>query len=134
MEDVLKFSLPGNPEYIQVVKLAVGSVAGLKGFSIEAVEDIQIAVAEACKNITCHGAEGFSALYEIKCQSEEKKIIITVTDLTCDKRIEKDKKPCLDCPKEGDLGIYIIKSLVDQVEIVTASQGNKSIKMVKNIC
>lgn len=133
MKDLLKFSLPGNPKYWQAIKLAVGSAAGTANFSIEAVEDIEIAVSEACKNITCHGTDGFSDIYEIKCELDDEQIVITVTDIS-DHTLKKDKKPCLDCPNEGELGIHIINTLMDEVEICKASQGKKSIKMVKNKC
>jgi hypothetical protein len=52
MSEILKMTLPGNPEYIRVTKSAVGSAAALAGFDFDCVEDIQMAVAEACKSIT----------------------------------------------------------------------------------
>lgn len=133
MGDLLKFSIPGKPEYLKIAKLAVGSAAGTANFDIEAIEDIEIAVGEACKNISCHGFDGFSNFYEVECQIEEEKITITVTDNRCGHEIEKYKKPCLDCPNEGNLGIYIIKSLMNEVEIIKKDSGN-SIRMVKHKC
>lgn len=133
MGDLLKFSIPGKPEYLKIAKIAIGSAAGTANFDIEAIEDIEIAVAEACKNISCHGFDGFSNFYEVECQIEAEKITITVTDNCVEHEIEKYKKPCLDCPNEGDLGIYIIKSLMNEVEIIRKDSGN-SIRMVKNKC
>lgn len=133
MGDLLKFSIPGKPEYLKIAKLAIGSAAGTANFDIEAIEDIEIAVGEACKNISCHGFDGFAAFYEVECQIEAEKITITVTDSSCEHEIEKYKKPCLDCPNEGNLGIYIIKSLMNEVEIIRKDSGN-SIRMVKNKC
>lgn len=133
MGDLLKFSIPGKPEYVKIAKLAVGSAAGLANFNIEAVEDIEIAVGEACRNISCHGYEGFSNFYEVECWIDEEQITITISDKCCEHGIEKHKKPCLDCPNEGNLGIYIIKSLMNEVEIVKEEDGN-SIRMVKHKC
>lgn len=134
MGDLLKFSIPGKPEYVKIAKLAVGSAAGTANFNIEAIEDIEIAVGEACKNITCHGFDGFSNFYEVECMIEADRMIVTVSDKSCEHGLEKHKKPCLDCPNEGNLGVYIIKSLMDEVEIVKAQDGNNSIRMVKNRC
>lgn len=134
MGDLLKFSIPGKPEYLRIAKLAVGSAAGTANFNIQAIEDIQIAVGEACKNITCHGFDGFSNFYEVECLIEDEKMTVSVFDKSCEHGLEKHKKPCLDCPNEGNLGIYIIKSLMDDVEIVKAEDGNNSIRMVKNKC
>lgn len=133
MEDLLKFSIPGKPEYVKIAKLAVGSAASMANFNVEAIEDIEIAVGEACKNISCHGFDRFSNSYDVECRIEEEKITITISDNCCEHGIEKCKKPCLDCPNEGNLGIYIIKSLMNEVEIVKAEDRN-SIKMVKNKC
>ncbi|MEG2757286.1 MAG: ATP-binding protein [Anaerovoracaceae bacterium] len=131
MKDVLKFSLPGKPEYVRVVKLAIGSIGETAGFSMEAIDDIKIAVAEACKNITCHGFDGFSNVYEVECQSGDDEIIVTVSDKSCEHGLEKHIKPCLDCPNEGNLAIYVIKSLMDSVEVIKEKKGNRSIQMVK---
>ena len=134
MGDLLRFSIPGKPEYLKVAKLDVGTAAGTANFTIEAIDDIKIAVGEACKNITCHGFDGFSNFYEVECNIEDDKITVTVCEKSCEHGSEKHKKPCLDCPNEGNLGVYIIKTLMDEVEIVKTKNGNNSIKMVKNKC
>ena len=35
MSDVLNFSVPGKPEYVQMLRLAIGSVACKSGFDVE---------------------------------------------------------------------------------------------------
>ena len=60
MADKIKFIIPGKPEYLTMVRLAIGSVAGVADFNLDEIEDIKTAVGEACKNISCHG---FSAIY-----------------------------------------------------------------------
>ena len=44
MEDKLQFVIPGKPEYITIVRLAVGSAANSAGFNVEEIEDIKTAV------------------------------------------------------------------------------------------
>jgi len=131
MKDMLHFTIPGKPEYAQAVKLAVGSIAGTANFSMEAVEDLKIAVAEACKNVTCHGFPGFSNTYEIICQVEEHEITITVIDKEMEHGLEKTRKPCVDCPQEGDLSVFVMRSLVDTIEISGENSDYRSIKLVK---
>ena len=53
MADKLQFVIPGKPQYITIVRLAVGSAANTAGFDVEEIEDIKTAVGEACKNISC---------------------------------------------------------------------------------
>lgn len=132
MSDLLKFSVPGNPEYVQIVKTAAQSAAGLADYTMEAVEDIGIAVGEACKLITCHGFDGWSNSYDIECVIDENHMEITISDEYCKHDIKKDKRPCMDCPNEGNLGMLVIKSLMDEVEIINNEGREKSIRMVKH--
>ena len=67
MTDKLRFVIPGKPEYITIVRLAAGSAAYAAGFDVEEIEDIKTAVSEACKNISCHGSEGFADEYQVEC-------------------------------------------------------------------
>ncbi|MDD6881385.1 MAG: ATP-binding protein [Firmicutes bacterium] len=131
MADNLKFVIPGKPDYITMVRLAVGSIADTAGFDYEEIEDIKTAVSEACKNITCHGSEGFAEEYEVECVIEKEKIQITVRDTSEGHNLKKLKKPCLDCPNEGDLSLYVIKTLMSDVEIIKEENCKNTIKMTK---
>lgn len=130
MADLLKFSIPGKPEYVGVVRLAVSSAANCAGFSMEAIEDIKVAVSEACTNVVQHGSTEENC-YEVECRIEEDKLIILVTDLCGGYDIEKYQKPCMDEPKESGLGIFIIKALMDEVDIVSRLGEGTKIQMVK---
>ena len=39
--DKLNFIIPGKPEYLTMVRLAISSVASTAGFNLEAIEDIK---------------------------------------------------------------------------------------------
>jgi len=132
MADVLKFSIPGKPEYVQMVRLAIASIAGKANFDVDAVEDIKEAVAEASKIVFCHGNEGFSTSYEIVCEIEENSMTITASDACSEHNLVKSSKPCCKCPDEGNLAVEVMKSLMDNVEVGFDPDGNKIIKMVKN--
>ena len=118
MADKIKFVIPGKPEYITMVRLAVGSAADNAGFNFDQIEDIKNAVGEACKNICCHGSEGWAEEFQVECIIEEDKMTIYVKDTSTAHNITKLYKPCLDCPNEGDLALYVITSLMDKLEII----------------
>ena len=46
--DTLKFEIPGKPEYLRMVRLAISSVAATAGFDVEEIDDLKNAVCEAC--------------------------------------------------------------------------------------
>ncbi len=130
--DELKFIIPGKPAYLTMIRLAISSIATTAGFDLDAIDDIKTAVSEACKNISCHGYDGFSEQYELDCFVEQGRIEITIMDGDSHS-IYKDKKPCKQCPQEGDLGVYVIKTLVNEVDFGISENGNKKITMVKRV-
>ena len=132
MTEILNMEVIGDPDYIGVVKMAAGSAASIEGFDIEKVEDIRVAVGEACKTITCHNFAGWSAAYKVSMAIEEEQMVIKVEDSKEGHQREKSKRLCLDCPKEGDLGIHIIRSVTDDMEIIHSGDGLRCIRMVIN--
>ena len=40
MADTIKFIIPGKPEYLTMVRLALGSIADTAGFDLEEIEEI----------------------------------------------------------------------------------------------
>lgn len=131
MADNIKFTVPGKPEYLTLVRLSVGSAADLAGFDYEQIEDIKTAVSEACRTVSCHGFEGFAEEYTIECVIEEGRIEILISDTGRKHDVEKKAKPCFDCPNEGNLAIFVAKSLMDTVDVVENEQGAKCVRMVK---
>jgi serine/threonine-protein kinase RsbW len=132
MADILKFSVPGKPEYVGTVRLAVSSLASCAGFDIEAVEDIKVAVSEACANVACHCAPNRENCYEVACEVGDGRITISVVDHICAvgegcRRLSI--KP--DYPKETGLGIFIIQTLMDEVDIFSEMGMIKMIKYLR---
>ena len=131
MADKLTFVIPGKPEYITMVRLAVGSAADNAGFNIDQIEDIKNAVGEACKNICCHGSDGWAEEFQVECLIDDEKMEIYVKDKSTSHSVKKLYKPCMDCPNEGDLALYVITTLMDKLEIIKEENCKNTIKMVK---
>ncbi len=130
--DRFKMTIPGRPEYIQTAKLAVSSIASIGGFDYDTLEDIRIAVGEACKCITCHNQVYYSATYELSAVMGEQALTIKVKDGSPGHQIPKGAELCRDCPREGDLAVEIIRSIMDDMEIERNDEGMTSIIMTKS--
>jgi anti-sigma regulatory factor (Ser/Thr protein kinase) len=50
----LELTFPAQSEWVSVVRLATAGVASRMGFSYDEVEDIKLAIAEACNNAILH--------------------------------------------------------------------------------
>ena len=127
MTDLLKFSVPGKPEYVGMIRLAISTLANNAGFDIEAVEDIKVAVSEACSNATCHCGEALN-YYDVFCELTDDKMVISVLDHTGDLDVPS-------CPlsgiKDRGLSTFIIKALMDEVDVLSELGIGTKIKMVK---
>ncbi|MCG4775201.1 ATP-binding protein, partial [Lawsonibacter sp. DFI.5.51] len=47
-------TFPAKPEYVGVVRLVVSGIANRMGYTYDEIEDIKIAVSEACGNAVQH--------------------------------------------------------------------------------
>jgi len=125
-------TLPGDLQYIQTAKMAVGSIASIGGFDVEALEDIRMAVGEACKCITCHNQAFWSDSYRLTAILDDAALTITVVDGDPEHHKPKGNRICLDCPQDGDLAIEIIRSIMDDMSLDKDGKGTVTITMRKD--
>lgn len=131
MRESVNLSLPCRPEYVSVARLTASFVANQMGFDIEAIEDIKLAVGEACNNAVLHS--GNSPTYQLELKNMENSLIIEVKDSGRGFDKEAYKAPELDELQENGLGLFIIKSLMDDVQIQTFEGNGTKIIMSKDI-
>jgi len=131
MTDSLCLSVPSKPEYVSVVRLTVSAISSRMGFNIEQIEDIKVALAEACTNVIKHGECKKNSNYLVEFVVDDEKIAITIKDEGNGFSSQNVCEPDLKCPKEGGLGLFIIKSLMDEVDIDSAMGKGTTIKMTK---
>lgn len=130
MTDTLRLQLPGKPQYVSTVRMVIASLANSAGFDVEAIEDMKVAVSEACTNVVCHGTSG-EDLYEVSCEINDDQFCVSVQDQGEGVDMNTYQEPNLDCPKEGGLGLFIIQTLMDEVEITSEPGKGTKIRMVK---
>ncbi len=131
--DIISLNLPNAPEYVSIARLTLSGIANRMGFNIEDIEDLKVAVAEACTNAIKHGC-GKDSNYSIEFSILKDKLRIEIVDGGEGFDYEKVKEPDLTKPREGGLGLFIIKTLMDEVHIYnnTRSCGTRII-MSKNL-
>jgi serine/threonine-protein kinase RsbW len=133
MADVLKFMIPGKPEYVRTVRMAISSLAGGAGFDIEAVEDIMMAVSEACSNIVCRGVGERDASYEVSCEIFGDRIVIRVEnppDCSCGGATAELRPVSF---REEGICLNIIKTLMDEVDVLSDTGRGARIQMIKYV-
>lgn len=129
MNDVVNLSLPSKPEYVSVARLTASFVANKMGFDIEAIEDIKLAVGEACNNAVLHA--GTSISYNLEFTQNSEMLVIEIKDFGDGFNTNSYSEPKLDEPQENGLGLFIIKSLMDNVSIESKQGEGTKIVMSK---
>ena len=136
MADQLKLSVPGKPEYLGVVRLAVSSAANAAGFAVEDIEDITIAVSEVCTHIFC---TDHSSSYEVSCEMAENGMMISIDDIGEHGR--EELQPCFCLPVtsffpdvyDPSISMILLNALMDEVDIFSCSGGDVMIRMRKEL-
>lgn len=109
-------TIPGDPKYLSVVRLAVSGLAGRLQFSYEEVEDIKLAVAEACARAI---SQSQGKQISIECKVQDDALTFSVSDNGSE------------TPDEEELGIFLIRSLMDEVKFENLNGRGSRITMKK---
>ena len=126
--DTIKMEISTNPDYVGIIRLATSGVANKVGFSVDEIEDIKVAVSEACTNAIRHSEVNY---FLIEFKLLQNGLCIEIKDQGKGNDIDSIEAVDLSNPKEGGLGIYIIKTLMDEVEIDSGDGKGTIIKMTK---
>lgn len=132
MNEKISLSVPNKTEYVSVVRMTAAFIASQLDCDIDQIEDIKLAVSEACNNAIQHGASA-DISYDIEFIISPQKLEINIIDHGSGFLQTAYKEPNLADPKENGLGIFIMQSLMDDVIIDTSNQLGTTIKLIKNI-
>lgn len=115
--EVVELEIPSAPEYVLIVRQAVEGLARRMDFAPAQVEDIKLAVGEACTNAVkyaCPKDEGSHV--GVKCVVAADGLMVEIRNSIAGFDFpEVPTQP--DLSREGGLGLYLIKQLVDEVHI-----------------
>ncbi len=125
----VELMIPCKPEYVGVARLAILGVASRMKFSYDEVEDIRLAVGEACTTSVEWAERNGRADTELTLHSEigSDKLIVDIFDSAGD-RGEEGRSGAEHEPE--NLGALLITLLVDEVTVVPRDQGTH-VRMVK---
>jgi len=124
--DIIELTLPARAEYIGVARLTVSGVANRMGFAYDEIEDIKVAVAEACTNAVRHAyPEGEAGAVYLQMLVHSDRLTVVVADRgssfdlngLAEKLVPIDPSRGVEELAAGGLGLFLIHSLMDQVEI-----------------
>jgi len=132
----LQLTLMRRPEYVSTVRLLVGSIGARLNLSYEEVEDIKLAVSEACTNAIVHGARGGeNDQMTVLVSFDEEALTVEICDpntyvdwAAVKARVEKGERS-----GPGGLGLLVMTSLMDEVTFDSAPERGNCVRLVKRL-
>ncbi|MEW5705312.1 MAG: ATP-binding protein [Actinomycetota bacterium] len=129
----IELKIPAKPEYVSIARLIAAAFAGLLGFDSEAVDDIKIAISEACTSAIIHlhkQAEDEEKLIDVLLYVAANKLLLDIKySLREVTPLEKTAAQLYD----RDLGMSVLTSLMDKVEIIKVKGNGVIIRLLKKI-
>lgn len=126
--ETIKMEISANPEYVSIIRLTTSGIANKVGFCIDDIEDLKVAISEACTNAIKHSLdEKFIIIYSII----ENGLTIEVIDNGKGYDRNSVSEPDINNLKEGGMGLFIIEALMDEVRVESQQGKGTSIKMTK---
>ena len=126
--DLISMNMSVNPDFVSVIRLTLSGVASRIGFLLDDIEDMKVCVSEACTNAIKHSKKDE---FQVKFYVYPDRLTIEVLDDGIGYDVDSLASPDLKNPKTSGLGIFIIKTLMDEVEIKSCDKCGTIIKMTK---
>jgi serine/threonine-protein kinase RsbW len=124
---LVRLTIPAKPEYITLSRLALAGLSRVRAFSEETLADLKLALTEACSNSVRHAYGEGDGHVDISFELFDDRLIVEVADDgTGFELADESGDGAADELSEGGLGIAIIRSIADEVEITGGPDGRGS--------
>jgi serine/threonine-protein kinase RsbW len=129
---IVDLEVPSAPEYVSIVRQAVEGIARRMSFNDLQIDDLKLAVGEACTNAVRHGCskDDFQHI-AVRCVVMDDGLSVEIRNdiIEC----EEPHVPVRpDITREGGYGLYLIRKLMDEVDIVWDHE-TAVVKMTKRL-
>ncbi|MBK5222164.1 MAG: ATP-binding protein [Acidimicrobiia bacterium] len=131
MGEIVELEIPARADFLSLARLVITGAATIEpAFSDARIEDLRIAVSEACTNaIEAHHSSGADDRIVIRCDLAEDRIEVVVIDQGAG--FDPDDVPTAPDAEDPDrllyesgLGIPLMRVLVDETEFRASPEGS----------
>jgi len=129
--ETVELRIPRKAEWVAVARLAVAAGASRMRFTIEEIEDVKLAVAEACTN-AIQSADGADQI-EILCETDHAHLRVTVANRRGVGAAIVAPPLAEDEVRIDGLGVFLIRSLMDDVEYAVDPESGSRLVMIKRL-
>ena len=130
--ELVELRIPARPEWVALARLAAATVANRLSFSIEEIEDVKLAVAEACTAVIQH--ENHGEFIQLTCEALSDSLRVRVHDSGRHGVEAADARSMdFDEARIAGLGVFLIRTLMDEVSYDVHPQLGTDLLMVKRL-
>ncbi|HEY6325197.1 MAG TPA: ATP-binding protein [Candidatus Cybelea sp.] len=130
--ELVELRIPARPEWVALARLAAATVANRLSFSIEEIEDVKLAVAEACTAVIQHESHG--EFIQLTCEALSDSLRVRVHDSGRHGVEAADGRSMdFDEARIAGLGVFLIRTLMDEVSYDVHPQLGTDLLMVKRL-
>ena len=129
MGRTVRLTIPAKPEYITLSRLALTGLSRVRPLADDTHADLKLALTEACSNSVRHAYGEAGGHVEISFELRPDRLVVEVADdgsafdaaVVVGRDVDSEEDLT-----EGGLGIAIIRSIADEVDIADRSDGRGS--------
>ncbi len=124
----VRLTFPARPEYVTLSRLALTGLARVRSLPDDTLADLKLALTEACSNSVRHAYRDGGGHVEISFELCEDRLVVEVSDDGSGFAPAEDGRDGVRGSdlEEGGLGIAIIRSIADELEIGAQPDGRGS--------
>ncbi|WP_219461031.1 anti-sigma factor [Nonomuraea rhizosphaerae] len=119
IRDVVSIRLPAASAYLSVLRTATAGLAARLDFTLDEIEDLRIAVDEACAMLLSEAVPGTDLTAEFELTGQEMQVRVEVATVGSS------------APKRDDFAWMVLTALADDVEAVIDSPDRMAIVLHK---
>ena len=120
----VRLTIPARAEYVLLGRLALSGITRMRPLNDETLNDLKLAVTEACTNSVRHAYGGNGGTVDIVYELHDDRLVVEVSD--DGGGFDPSEVEEAGELTEGGLGIAIIRAVADELEIGARASGQGS--------
>jgi anti-sigma regulatory factor (Ser/Thr protein kinase) len=132
VEDSVIITVPSHPKYLSVVRAVTARMGQLHEMTETVIDDIKLAVDEACSNVIKHAYRGeTSRKITLRYTITRGAFTVNIDDNGIKSAMGQMKGRSLDDVKPGGLGVHFIRRVFDVVELDDRKRRGNRLILIK---
>ena len=130
-DTTVEIRIPSDADYVRIVRLALAGLAARLKFSYDDIEDLKLAVTEACNNAILHAADKQGVV--VRCSQVNGYLEIAVIDSGRGFDGGLQEAAANEDLAENGLGFFLMQALMDEVVCESTGDQGTCVRMKKRL-